>query len=94
MWTATENPTGTEGGVVVLDEEHPAGARITLERDCASAPFAITCGIYGLMVHTCFRSDEAEARRTYAAMKVGIEHILALPQDALPDAAEDFANRF
>jgi hypothetical protein len=28
-------------------EEHPAGARISLERDGQDAPFTTTCGIYG-----------------------------------------------
>lgn len=35
---------GTEEGVIIRDDEHPEGARITLERD-GRTPFAITCGI-------------------------------------------------
>ena len=30
--------TGSEGGTIVLDEEHGLGARITLEKDGAIAP--------------------------------------------------------
>jgi hypothetical protein len=49
--------TGSEGGTIVLDEEHGLGARITLEKDGAIAPFTITCGIYGWMAHTRFFSN-------------------------------------
>ena len=49
---ASIGQAGSEGGVIVRDDEHPWGARITLERDGGFAPFALTCGIYGWMVHT------------------------------------------
>jgi len=42
---------GPENGIILYDEELREGARITLEKD-GCAPYAITCGIYGLMVHT------------------------------------------
>jgi len=44
---------GSEEGLIVLDEEHAAGARITLERerDSKIAPFAVTCGQNGLPSH-------------------------------------------
>lgn len=43
-----DKPDDDLGSVsLVRDEEHSAGARITLERDGSIAPFAITCGIYG-----------------------------------------------
>ena len=53
---------GTEAGVILRDEEHVEGARITLERVERRRRFrrpvvryAITCGIYDWMVHTrCF----------------------------------------
>jgi hypothetical protein len=60
---------GSEGGVVLRDEEHPAGARITLERDTRTAPYAITCGVYGWMVDTRFFPAEREANAEYEAMK-------------------------
>ena len=34
--------TGSEGGKILLDEEHDAGARITLEQG-PKIPFSITC---------------------------------------------------
>jgi len=39
---------GTEDGVILRDEDHDAGARITLDRECThGVSFAVTCGIYG-----------------------------------------------
>ena len=78
---------GSEGGKTLRDEEHPQGARITLERDGAIAPYAITCGIYGWMVHTCFFSGEDEADGAYDAMRSGLGDILSqIPLAADPDA--------
>jgi hypothetical protein len=57
---ATLGQKGSESGVILRDEEHPQEARITLERDTRTAPFAITCGIYGCMLHTRFFSQESE----------------------------------
>ena len=48
----TVGQRGTEGGVIVRDEQHDGGARITLERDCRNIPFAVTCAIQGWFVHT------------------------------------------
>src|ERR1039458_9541762 len=67
---------GSEEGIVVRDEEHSLGARITLERDARIAPFAITCGIYGWMMHTRFFSTEAEAESQYDLMKTSLSELL------------------
>lgn len=96
---------GSEGGVIVLDHEHADGARTTLERDTLAAPFAVTCGIYGWMVHTRFFSDEARARADVAAMPDALTDILALippetemkKRDKVNVAIDDistFASRF
>lgn len=71
---------GSEEGVIVRDEEHGDGARITLERGCdiAIAPYSITCGIYGWAFHTRFFSTEPEAQREFEAMKDDIATILAM----------------
>jgi len=76
---------GTEGGTVMADEGHARGARITLERDCLRAPFAITCTIYGWAYHTRFLADEATAKQAYDEMKVALLDIL----DLLPQTEED-----
>ncbi len=52
---------GSESGTIVRDQEHPLGARLTLERWGQTAPLAITCGVYGWMVHTRFFASEAKA---------------------------------
>lgn len=82
---ATIGQPGSEGGVIVRDEEHDAGARATLERGCASAPWTVTCGIYGWFFHTRFLGSEPEAE--FPAMLEGLTAILEIvpPTDA-PDA--------
>ncbi len=109
-WQPYENgqtigQNGSESGVITLDEEHVDGSRITLERDSPTAPFAITCGIYGWMVHTRYFSSEEEARSAYAGMKVDLARILNLipyvddpsGDEKIPgvvDALEEFIRRF
>ena len=66
---------GSEGGIILVDEEHRDGARITLERN-GFTPFAITCGIYGWMVHTCFFSGQEEAQDAFHQMKRALEAIM------------------
>jgi hypothetical protein len=65
---------GWEGGIIIVDEEYDGGTRITLERN-GRAPYAITCGIYGSMVHTRYFSSEEEARTAYDEMKVELARI-------------------
>jgi hypothetical protein len=69
---------GSEDGIITRDEEHEYGSRITLERESQVAPFSITCGIYGLMVHTRFFSSEIEALREFEKMKASLDEILQL----------------
>ncbi len=73
---ATLGLPGSEEGTVVRDEEHILGARITLERAASVAPFAITCGIYGWMMHTRFFSLEPEAESQYDLMKDSLAALL------------------
>jgi hypothetical protein len=75
---ATVGQRGSEGGVIVCDEVHEAGARATLERDCGSAPWTVTCGIYGWFFHTRFLGSEAEAE--FPAMLDGLAAIV----DSIP----------
>ncbi len=77
---------GSEDGIIVRDEEHSDGARITLERDGRTAPFAITCGIYGWMVHTRFFDTEFKAQGEFEIMEVELARILVtIPLAADPD---------
>ena len=70
--------TGSEDGIIIRDEEHIEGARITLERDGWIAPFSITCGIYGWMVHTRYFSSESGAQQEVDKMRVSLDEILSL----------------
>jgi hypothetical protein len=93
LWNAysdgkTVGQAGSEEGTIVLDEEHIDGARITLERDSRTAPAAITCGIYGWMVHTRFFADESEARAQYGLMKSGLQNLLRVIPNELGSEVE------
>ncbi len=52
------------------------GARISLERDTRVAPFVITCGIYGWMLHTRFFASKNEAEMQYSLMKDALSALL------------------
>lgn len=70
--------TGSEDGTIRRDEVHPDGARITIEERTRVAPFAITCGIYGWMAHTCYASSMEDAERLCGDMKWALEGILEI----------------
>jgi hypothetical protein len=67
---------GSEQGTIVLDEQYELGSRITLEKNGTTAPWGITCGIYGEFVHTAFASSEEKARSMYTSMKQELLRIL------------------
>jgi hypothetical protein len=109
-WFAFDNgksigQRGSEGGTIIRDEEHGEGARITLERDGQTAPVAITCGIYGWMVHTRFFGTESEARSEFETMRAELSKIIStipLAPDpevdsksrAMSEALSEFVTRF
>ncbi|HYO53341.1 hypothetical protein [Archangium sp.] len=71
---------GAEGGILVRDEEHPAGLRITLEEDPERSFYALTCGISGWLVHTRFFGSEVEAHAAWDEMKPAlVELVMQLP---------------
>jgi hypothetical protein len=72
------------------DEEHPLEARITLECDTKTAPFAITCGIYGCMMHTRFFSIESEASSQYEEMKAALSALLLTENEGGPEGCRSF----
>lgn len=96
---------GSENGVIIRDEEHPDGARITLERDTDIAPFAITCGIYGWMFHTRYFGLEPQARAEFDSMSKELSKITAMipletasdvhdKSRAVSESISDFVRRF
>ena len=77
---------GSESGVIVADYEHDLGARITIERDAGTVPFAITCSIFGWFFHTRFFSTRDEADSERVAMQTVMETILqSIPLTSDPD---------
>lgn len=74
----------------MLDEEHAQGARITVESN-GHAPWSITCGIYGSMVHTRFFVRRDEAMAEVEPMKQGLEALLVGDDDG---RFSDFVARF
>ena len=82
---------GPEGGVIVLDDEHVYGARITLEQGCLRAPYGITCGVYGWLVHTRFVADDESAQHAVEEMRKALTEIVALlPAEEADDDATDY----
>ena len=69
-----------------MHEKHGAGARITLESDGQTSPFAITCGIYGGVVHTSFFGTESEAQVEFESVRAELSRIIcAIPLPADPE---------
>ena len=81
----TVGRTGTEGGIIQHDEEYDGAARITLEQGCLRAPYAITCGVYGHLVHTRFLADDETAVHALDTMKTALAAIV----DQLPKNDDD-----
>lgn len=68
------NKVGTEGGVILRDDEHELGARITLKR--GKDYLSVSGHIYGWMDHTRFIIGSSEAEREYKAMKNALGDVM------------------
>jgi hypothetical protein len=82
--SSTIGSKGSEGGKIIEDYENIEGARITLEKDCKNIPFAVTLGIYGLMVHTHFDGHPDSVNMFIKSSKNKINRIFELyhiPED-------------
>ena len=80
MWKALDiAQKGSEGGIVLNDEEYKGICRITLEK--CERYYAITCGIYGAMCHTAFCGDEDHMEK-YDAMKKELQDFVDRDTDA------------
>jgi len=64
---------GSEGGIILVDEEYKEACRITLER--CERYCAVTCGVYGAMFHTAF-SDIDKGQELYGAMKQDLQEFI------------------
>lgn len=65
---------GPEGGVILRDEEHELGARITLKRD--KDFLSVSGHIYGWIDHTRFFITNSEAEREYKSMKNALDDVV------------------
>lgn len=84
---------GSENGVIIRDEENSYGARITLEKDTVTAPFAITCAIYNIMVHTCFFENEHNAY--FEKVKSDLSKILVCDsKERTYELISEFVNKY
>lgn len=84
-WHEVENGSsigtiGSENGIIIRDEEYESYCRITLEKG-GHTPYGITCGIYGLMAHTAFASNEQDALAMYNAMKAELQQFINADDD-------------
>lgn len=84
MWKTLyhEGETGGEGGMILADEEYRESCRITLEK--YPQYYAITCGIYGSMVHTAFCGVNFQS--VYEEMKAELQQFI----DKDPSESEKF----
>ncbi len=102
MWQAMDNgltieTIGSENGKIIKDEESILGARVTIEKDGHIAPFSITCGIYGLFVHTAFCSNLVETNQKYDEIKDEIQKFLlteSLSENDIADWCSRFSSKY
>lgn len=94
MWKDlyVEGAVGSENGLVLSDEEYANSCRITLEK-CPKY-YAITCGVYGAMVHTVFCGDNYQ--ETYSAMKKELQEFIDtdMTKDEELRFYDDFTSKF
>lgn len=89
----TIGSVGSENGVILRDEEYDDACRITLEK--CQRYCAITCGIYGEMVHTAFTEPE-NGNAVFDAMKSDLANFLSEEHtdDQSCDFYDDFCNKY
>lgn len=75
MWNDIYKPDsiGSEGGTIIADEEYNESCRITLER--CERYYAITCGVYGSMMHTIFY-DKSHSQEVFDNMKRDLQEFI------------------
>lgn len=75
MWNNLYEPdaTGSEGGLIIFDEEYKDSCRITLEK--CERYYAITCGVYGGMMHKTL-CDSTKYQEMYDNMKKDLQEFI------------------
>ena len=91
MWKQlnTLGTTGSESGIILADEEYNGSCCITLEK--CEQYYAITCGVYGTMVHTAF-SDFNHYQELYNSMKKDLQEFI--DKETSYDEDLDFYKKF
>ena len=90
--------TGAEGGVILIDEKHESGGRMTVKQ--TKAFVSVACHIYGWIDHTRFFASISDAKREYAVMQSSMTHmlenILAAGKDEIKmwEAIAEFVRKF
>lgn len=97
LWKAldTIGTGGSEEGIIQKDEEYDGSARITLET-CpryGDGSYAITCGVYGSMVHTAFGKEDS-IYNMYESMKTELQNFVDKMDDMSEDERVDFYEIF
>jgi len=71
---------GSENGEILLDHELPHLSRITIEKKInlknRNPYYAITVGVYGIVVHTAYFATFDDAKESYNALRLIIQAIL------------------
>ena len=82
---------GSEGGTIIRDEEYEQSCRVTLEK-CPKY-YAITCGVYGAMVHTVFLG-ESDCNAKYGEIKLDLQNFIDRIDEMTEDERIDFYEAF
>jgi len=98
MWHLFEDgktlgQVGSENGIIIADEEYEKSCRITIEKDGYTAPFSITCGVYGLMCHTVFSESELDINNKYETIKQELQAFINSNDDE-NDWCEKFTSKW
>jgi hypothetical protein len=72
----TIGSVSAEGGLILSDEEHEEGARITLKR--GTGYVSVSLIVFGWIDHTRFFNTDSDAQREYRAMKPAAVSILSV----------------
>lgn len=89
-----EGELGSEGGLIIYDEEYKESCRITLEK--LPDRYAITCGIYGAFCHTAYCGLSDDKNQKHNRMKRDLREFIdrkTTPEEELR-FYEDFANKY
>ena len=65
---------GAEGGIIVRDEEHPLGARMTIKQ--GHDYVSVSCNISGKIDHTRFFREMKAAEREYSTMQSEMTRVI------------------